>query len=205
VAKLHVLSASAFLIFTSCLAHGQDVGRCPTLLLPNQEVRVHDLPSLTAPSKDTTAVLATALEITFHDKALCCGKDSALEDAVLADPRSLQELGARLQGKHFLNDGQPIVVNVEYLPHASVTPGRIIGALLGQHAPLVEWKSHVYVLYGAIFDETSCYGAPEGYSIHKLLLLDPRFSEGRREVVFDRETDDWEKVTGMLIPVVAPQ
>ena len=203
--KLHVLSVSAFLIFALCLAHGQNDRNCPFLILPNQQVRAHDLPSLTAPSKDASAVLTTALEISLHDKTVCCGKDSALEDAVLADPRSLPDLSARLQGKHLLNDGRPIVVNAEFVPRTSINSRLIIRALLDQHAPLLEWRSHVYVLYGAIFDETRCYGAAEGYAIHKLLLLDPRFSDERREAVLGPETDDWEQVQGLLIPVAAPQ
>ena len=204
MAKLHVFFGSAFLILVSCLAHGQDDSSVSCPFFPDQEVRAHDLPLLTAPSKNTSAVLATALEITLHDKAVCCGKDSALEDAVLSDPRSLQELSPKLQGRHLLSDGRPIVVNAEYVPRTSVNSGLVIRALLEQHAPLIEWKAHFYVLYGAVFNETRC---PSGgqYAIHKLLPLDPRFSDERREVVFNRDTDDWEKVQGLVIPVVAPQ
>ena len=199
--RLHVLCVSVLLDFGHCLVMGQDANR---VFLPNQEVRVHELPALTAPSKNKTAVLSTELEITFRDKTVCCGKDSALEDAVLSDPASLKELGARLQGRHWLSDGRPILVSADYVPRASVTPGLILAALMEQHAPLVEWKSHFYVLYGAIFNETLATSGRD-YAIHKLLLLDPRFSDGRREVVFDREVEDWEKIGGLLIPVVRPQ
>jgi hypothetical protein len=41
--------------------------------------------------------------------------------------------------------------------------------------------------------------------IHKLLLLDTRYSGSRRAVTFNRETDDWSKVQGMLRLAVAPQ
>jgi hypothetical protein len=41
--------------------------------------------------------------------------------------------------------------------------------------------------------------------IHKLLLLDTRYSGSRREVPFNRETDDWSKVQGMLRLAVTPQ
>jgi hypothetical protein len=92
-------------------------------------------------------VLATALETVLHDKDVWCGKDSALEDAVLSEPRSLKDLGAKLQGRHFLSDGRPIVVSAEYVPPHSIDYGLFIRTLLDQHAPLIEWKSHLYVLY----------------------------------------------------------
>jgi hypothetical protein len=199
VARLHVLFVSAFLISLSCLAHGQtDVPDSISSFLPNQEVRVRNLPPLTALSTNPSAALATALETVFHDKAVCCGKDSALEDALLSDPLSLKDLGARLQGTHRLSDGRPIVISAEYVPPNLINPDLIIGALLDQHAPLIEWKSRLYVLYGAIFNETRYYSGARRYAILKLLLLDPRFSAQRRETLFNRETDDWGKVQGLL-------
>ncbi len=202
--RLHVLSVSVFLIFSSCFAHGQTPYES-SVFHPNQEVRVRDLPSLTAPSTNSAAVLATALEIILHDKAACCGKDSALEDAVLSDPSSLAELSTKLQGRHLLSDGRPIVVNAEYVPQSSISPYAMISALLGQHASLIEWKSHVYVLYGATFDETLYSSGQRQFVVHKLLLLDPRFSDQRRETEFNRETDDFGKVHGLLTLAVVRQ
>jgi hypothetical protein len=194
-----------FLISVCCLAHGQDVGDSVLWFHPNQEVRITDLPSLTAPSTESSAVLATALETVLHDKAVCCGRNSALEDAVLSEPGSLKELSAGLKGRHALSDGQSILVNSDYVPQSSINPGLIVGTLLDQHASLIEWKSHVYVLYGAIFNETRYNSGIRQYAILKLFLLDPRFSDERREVVFNRETDDWEKVRGLLTLAVVRQ
>jgi hypothetical protein len=42
-------------------------------------------------------------------------------------------------------------------------------------------------------------------SIFKIFLLDPRFSDQRREVSFDRQTDDWGKVQGLLTLKAVPQ
>jgi hypothetical protein len=53
------------------------------------EVRVHDLPLLTARSRAASDVPATSLEIVFHDKQICCGKDSALEDSSSRRTQSL--------------------------------------------------------------------------------------------------------------------
>jgi hypothetical protein len=41
--------------------------------------------------------------------------------------------------------------------------------------------------------------------IHKFLLWDTRYSDSRREVVFNRETDDLGKVDGFLFVDVKPQ
>ena len=43
-----------------------------------------------------------------------------------------------------------------------------------------------------------------GTAIHKFLLLDTRYSDSRRKVVFNRETDDWSKVQGMLRVTIQP-
>ena len=213
MAKFRALSVSALSIFifalASCLAYGQENRN--SVFLANQEVRVTNLPSLTAPSKPRSAVLATALETILHDKTVCCGKDSALEDAVLyatlSDPVSLKELSTKLQGRHPLSDGRAIMVTAEYVPQTSINPGLIVASLRDQHALLFEWRSHLYVLYGATFDETRDLGSGErDYAIRKLLLLDPRFSDQRKETEFNRETDDWGRVQGLLtVSFVIPQ
>ena len=172
---------------------------------PNQEVRVTGLPSLTAPSTEASAVLATALATILHDKAVCCGKDSALGDTALAASLSLKELSASLQGRHVLSDGRSVMVSAEYVPQGSITPDLMISALLDQHALLIEWRSHFYVLYAAIFDETVYSSGQRQFVVHKLLLLDPRFSDQRRETEFRRESDDWGKVQGLLTLTAARQ
>lgn len=205
MAGFRVFSVSALsifiLAFASRLACGQENRN--TVFLANQEVRVTNLPSLTAPSRHRSAVLATALETILHDKAVCCDKDSALEDSVLyatlTDPVSLKELSTKLQGRHPLSDGRAIVVTADYVPQSSIGPGLIVTSLRDQHALLFEWKSHLYVLYGATFGETRDLGSGErDYSIRKLFLLDPRFSDQRRDVEFNREIDDWGGVQGLL-------
>lgn len=182
-----------------CFAYGQTYS-------PNTEVRISDLPSLTAKSKDASDVLAASVEIVLRDKEFCCGKDSALEDDVQrADPKSLKDVATKLQGRHLLSDGRPIRVTAEYVPATSLVSGTLIGALTERRALLMEWNSYLYVVYGIIY---STVYTPEGDridSILKIFLLDPRFSGQRREVTFDRATDDWGKVQGLLTLKAAPQ
>lgn len=207
--RLRILAVFAAFLFLSnaCLSWAQENN--PSVFVGNQEVRVANLPSLTAASSSRSAAMATALEIVLHDKTVCCGKDSALADSLayvsLSHPASLKELGAKLQGKHLTDDDQPILVDAEYVAEKSITGDAIVRALLGQHAMLVEWKSRLYVLYGALYNEYSDQNGGLEFSVLKLYLIDPRFSDQRREVVFDRQTEDLGTVEGMLgVTVTVP-
>ena len=156
-----------------------------------------------ARSHDLSDVLPTALDTILHDRSICCGKDSALEDNVAAaDPLSLKDVASKLQGRHLLGDGRPIQVTAEFWPAAAVNPGKVIGALTDQHALLMAWDSHLYVVYGVVYQWIRVGGDDTGGAltvIHKLLLLDTRFSDSRRTVVFNRDTDDLSIVQGLLL------
>lgn len=191
---------AAFFLVVGGFAYGQ-------AYYPNKEVRISDLPSLTARSHSAADVLATSVEIVFHDKKVCCGKDSALEDVVQsADATSLKDVSDKLRGRHLLSDGLPIQVAAEYVPAAAISAASVVNTLTAKNAPLIEWNSHLYVVYGATYVET--FDPDTGArtdAIHKLLLWDTRFSDEYREVVFDRLTDDWRKVEGLLVLSAARQ
>lgn len=171
------------------------------------EARVSGLPVLVARAPDPSDVLRASLATILHDKTVCCGKDSALADDVArADPLSLKDVATKLQGRHLLSDGRPIMVTAEYLDPATINASDLITTLRDQHAPLMEWNSHLYVCYGVTYrrDYDPATGAVLN-TILKFLLLDTRYSDSRRKAVFDRDTDDWSKVQGMLRATVAPQ
>ena len=172
-----------------------------------QEVRVSGLPVAVARSHDPSDVVQVSLATIFHDKSICCGKDSALGDDVpRANTLSLKDVAAKLQGRHLLSDGRPIMVTAEYLDPAAINSGTLIAALHDQHPLLMEWNSHLYVCYGATYRQD--YDFRTGavlYTILKFLLLDTRYPDARRNVDFNREKDDWSKVQGMLRLAVAPQ
>lgn len=173
----------------------------------SKEVRIDDLPQVTAKSRDASDVLAASVEIIFHDKEICCGRNSALGDAVQApDPKALKEVGAKLQGRHPLSDGRPILVTADYVPAATVNPEMLIVPLTQKRALLMEWNSHLYVAYGVSYVVTI---DPDSggtiNAIRTIFLIDPRFSDDRRQVTFNRQTDDWGKVQGILMLKAAPQ
>jgi hypothetical protein len=184
-----------------CLAYGQ-------VYYPNHEIRINDLPTLTAKSRDASAVLATSLEIVFRDTEICCGKDSALEDSVQrADPRSLKDVGDKLRGRHLLSDGRSIMVMAEVWPAAAgnASSGSPISEIMEKRPLLMEWNSHWYVVYGVNYGEIVAADGTQSETILKFLLLDTRYSDERRSVSFDRQTDDWGKVQGLLMLRAEPQ
>jgi len=181
----------------SCLAHGQ-------VYNPDQEIQVSGLRVLMARSHERSDVLLTSLDTVLHDRSVCCAKDSALEDsAERANPLSLKDVASKLQGRHLLSDGRPIMVTAEYFEPAAINSGMLIGTLRDKRALLLQWNSHVYVCDGVIYGELYDENGGVQYAIRKFLLLDTRYSDSRREVVFDRNTDDWGKVQGMLRLTVA--
>jgi hypothetical protein len=189
-------------LLLGCFAYGQGYQG----YYPDQEIRISDVPSVAATSRRPSDVLAASVEIVVRDRKVCCGKNSALEDSVQsADPNSLKDVSDKLQGRHLLSDGRPIMVTAEYLPAASVNPGWLLGALREKRALLMEWNSHLYVVYGVIFDQTVDQDGGIQNAIHKILVLDARFSDARRQVTFDRLADNWGKVQGLVMLKAAPQ
>jgi hypothetical protein len=171
------------------------------------DVRVTGLPTLMARSHDLSDVLPTSIDTILHDRSLCCGRDSALEDSVAAaDPRSLQDVANKLQGRHLLGDGHPIATTAEFWPANAINSGNVIGSLTDNHALLMMWNSHLYVVYGAVY-QWVMFGNEDSASaqtvIRKFLLLDTRYSDFRRKVVFDRATDDLNEVQGMVHLAIA--
>ncbi len=190
----------ASLLVGGGLVYGQDY---PT----KQEVHVSGLPALMARSHEPSDVLLTSLDTIIHDRSVCCGKDSALGDSAQgADPTSLKDIPTKLQGRHLLSDGRPIAITAEYIEPQAIKSGMLIGTLRDKHALLLQWNSHLYVCYGVAYvKDYNTHTGAELDTINKFLLLDTRYSDSRREVVFNRETDDWSKVQGMLRLTVAQQ
>jgi hypothetical protein len=176
----------------------------------DQQIEVKDLPSLISPSPHSSDILVTSLAIVLHNPEVCCGKDSALEDSVeKADPKSLQDVAAKLTGRHLLGDGRPIMVNAEFFPPEKTTAGYLITTMTSRNALLMEWNSRVYVVHGLIYFWQPA-GTPDGPAgpipvVHKFLLWDTRYSDSRRELVFNRDSDDLGKVQGFLFIEAKPQ
>ncbi len=172
----------------------------------DKDVSVHDLPIVVAQSKEAVDVLAAGLEMVFRDKEVCCGKDSALEVSVQkADPHSLQDVANKMQGRHLLSDGRPIMVSSEYLAPSQVSAGHMIVMLRENQVALTMWDSHLYVIDGMTYVDSADSDGNISYLIHKFSMQDPRYSDSRRRVTFDRVTQDASKIQGILFVKVALQ
>jgi hypothetical protein len=207
--KLHLAASTLFfIIIASCCldANSQTDDRGPYVFLPNQEVRVVALPSTVAVSRSEADILTASVATAMLEGDVCCSRNSALEDRISsATGLSLRELGGKLRGRAYLDDGSPILVADQYWSGASIRADDIISSLMAQHPLLMDWSGHLYVLYGAVFDEYRYYeSGTRVHVIRALSLVDTRFSDGRRYVSFNRQTDDLGKVTGLLALAVTP-
>jgi len=190
-----VVVAGFLMLVASDPAHAQ-------LIDTDIRVEVHDLPALLARSRALPDVLLASMEMIFHENAVCCAKNSALEDSMAAaDPSSLKDVAVKLQGKHQLSDGHSIQVTAEFWAADAVNGGTLIAALKDQHAPLMLWNSRLYVVYGAVYRwvrvGTPGEGIAERTVVRRLLLWDP-LPENTHNIEFNRETDDLSKVQGLL-------
>lgn len=97
------------------------------------------------------------------------------------------------------------MVTPECLTPDQVSAGHLIYMLGANHAPLTLWNSQLYIVDGVSYVENFDANGGVSYVTHKFFLWDARFSDSRREVSFDRVTDDAGKVQGLLFLQAAPE
>jgi len=191
-------------LFLPCLLFGSfSPGQ---IAYQDQELQIHHLHALMSVSQDPSYVLLTSLDTILHDKSVCCGKDSALEDSVkAADPESLKDVASKLDGRHLLSDGRPIKVTTEYLTGAQASGGHLIKMIQDQHPALMQWNSQIYVVHGVDYFWQSDRQGGTYTQLHKILLWDTRYSDARREVTFTVGSEGAGKVEGILFVQAAVQ
>jgi hypothetical protein len=97
------------------------------------------------------------------------------------------------------------MVEADFVPAASVNASLLIADFRQKQPLFMQWNSHIYVAYGVVYQETVDTSSGVSDAIYKVFLRDMRFSDERRDIVFDRLTDDWGKVEGVLLLKAAPQ
>ncbi len=210
--ELHLPASTLLLIIImSCCVNTNSQDYYDSYVVhPNQEVRIAALPSTVAASTSKSDVLVASVATAVMERDVCCGRNSALEDQIIAASAStgkisLRELGEKLRGKHYLDNGASIFVADQYWPAApieqnAVKPGDIISLPDGP-APIADELGRPACTFCMESYSTSAPTATLATifrSIRTLLLIDTRFSGRRRYVSFNRQTDDWGKVTGVL-------
>jgi hypothetical protein len=194
---LLVQRAAVSCLVLMCSALGQ-------VAYPNLEVHISDLPALKARTKDPSDVLLTSLDTIIRNRDVCCGKNSALEDSLQrVDPTSLGDVATKLRGRQLLSDGRPVMVTATYVAPNALGADGLINALQSKQPLILQWNAHLYVCYGVTYRRDYDSSGWVMDTILTFLLLDTRYSDSRREVVFNRATDDWSKVQGMLRVTVA--
>jgi hypothetical protein len=93
------------------------------------------------------------------------------------------------------------VVTAHYMTPDAMNPGTLIGMITAQHAGLMQWNAHLYVVDGLIYRwimiGSGSTSAPITV-IHKFLLRDPRYTDERQKVEFNR-SDDITRIGGFLL------
>jgi hypothetical protein len=117
----------------------------------------------------------------------------------------LKDIASKLQGRYLLSDDSSIMISAEYLTPDQVNAARLINTLVAKHAALMMWNSHLHVVDGLSYVKNVDPDSRAAYITHKFLLQDARFSDARRNVSFDRLTDEAAKVQGLLFLQAAPQ
>lgn len=165
---------------------------------PFQKVEVI-VPYVLATTTTEADVLAATLATAVRDTTICCGKDSDLHDAVYAaDARSLSRVGERLRGKYRHSDGSAFSLADKYWPGYAVRAEDIIASLSAQRPLIIRWDDRLCVLYGAVFDLNKYQDGTEVRVVRKFLLIDTRYAGDKRYVEFDRQKDDFGKMTEFL-------
>ncbi len=192
--------ATSFLLFGIILLTSQSsFGQGETVVTaPFQKVEVV-VPYVLATTTTEADVLAATVATAVRDKEICCGKNSVLHDAVYAaDTRSLSRVGEKLRGKYRQGDGSYFSLRDKYWPGYAVRAEDIIASLSAQRPLVIRWDDRLCVLYGAVFDLNKFQSGTEVRVVRKLLLIDPRYAGDKRYVEFDRQKDDFGKLTEFL-------
>ena len=172
--------------------------------IPNQRVTA-DVPTYISTSADPLETLEATVATVLRDPTICCGKGSSLYARLLPmDARSLPRVAERLRGKHSFPYGSAFTIEDRYWPRESVHAEDILASLMQKRPLLMDWDGHIYALYGTVFDLNKHSSGVEERIVRSFLLLDTRYSDGRRFVRFDREKDSWQKVRGFLEFKVTP-
>lgn len=96
-------------------------------------------------------------------------------------------------------------LTTSFTPNAAIKANSIIASVMARQPLLLEWRGEVYVLYGVLYDEHLYDTGAQDNVIRELLLNDPRHSDDRRFLTFEREKDNFAEVSGIAAISVASQ
>lgn len=164
---------------------------------PDQRVTISNLAVVTATDPSRAAVAKAALEIVLSGSMVRCDPASHLSAVVDANGGApLRMLAGKISGIPCATNGQARHVTATFTPNGAIQAENLIAPVLEGKPLLFEWKNTLYVLYGVVYDEHLRDDGSKMNVIRRLLLIDPRYSDKRRLVEFERGKDDFSQFEG---------
>jgi hypothetical protein len=165
---------------------------------PNQRITV-SVADTYALDSSNTAVANAALGIVLSSSNLKCEAGSQLQSIIESYAQSaLEALSKKISGTTCLKNGAVEHLETAFMPNGAIRPEQIISPLIEGDPLLLKWKGTFFVLYGVVYDEHVHRSGGRNNVIRELLLIDPRYQDNRRFVVFDREKNNFGEVEGMV-------
>jgi hypothetical protein len=165
---------------------------------PYQRVTVPGLAAVSAKDTSSAAITKAALATVLSASKLKCDPDSPIESVAEANAgASLQTLASKISGASCVVNGRRLRVQANFVPNGAIQGNNIIASIKASKPLLFEWKGALYVLYGVVYDEHLHYSGRQDNVIRQFLLIDPRYSDKRRLVSFEREKDNFAEVEGV--------
>jgi hypothetical protein len=172
-------------------------------ITPEQEV-VHAYKRVTVPdlafitATDSNAAKA-AVAIVLSSLKVKCDPSSQVESVTEANAESsLSTLSSKIAGTSCSMGGRMLRVNASFTPNAAIKANDLVASLKQNTPLLMRWQGAVYVLYGVVYDEHLFNSGKQDNVIREFLLVDPRYSDKRRLVAFERWKDDFAIVEGVM-------
>jgi hypothetical protein len=120
-----------------------------------------------------------------------------LESALEAAAASLRMLTSKISGAVCHANDSTVRITATFVPNGAIQGDSIIASVIAGKPLLIQWHGTLYVLYGVVYDEHLRYSGSRTNVIRQLLLIDPRYSDKRHFVAFDRDRNDFADVEGM--------
>ena len=163
---------------------------------PNQRVEVSNLAPLSTPEGTSTAQVG--MQIVLAAQNVHCDKRSEAEAAAqTVTNNSLKDLVRRVSGANCVTERGPLKLAATFVPNSAIQGDDLIAALMHHKPQLIQYRGAVMVLYGVIFDEHLRSDGSRTNIVRTFLMLDPRYQDARRWVVFVRDKDAFSQVDGV--------
>ncbi len=195
--KMLILTLVCALALLTFPVAAQDIPVDSEVVHPNKRVTVSDLAMVTARDTSGAAVAKAALAIVLGASRTKCDRGSQLNVVDANAGPSLRSLASKLSGAPCSMNGRMLRLTASFTANGEIRAEALIAPLVQGQPLLFKWKNTLYVLYGVVYDEHLFYSGRRDNVIRELLLIDPRYSDKRRLVAFEREQDDFAEVEGV--------